>query len=156
MTKERREVRLRAGVRVRVRQDADNPHAGQEGVVLFAGEKACDVKFSEKSRGRSKWRSNQTADGLVNGPSQVEVIHESEIDTILREHLESTRRNVHLVGWLRHRRNRQSQAQAVNLVMDDGPSSQLYNSRKIKWTLGLAVAGFVVASVLFWLAGGQF
>lgn len=153
MNGERRKVRLRAGVRVRVRPDADNPHAGQEGVVLFAGEKACDVKFSDKNRRRSKGRSNQTVDGFVRGPVQVEVIHESEIDTILREYLESTRRNVDLVRWLRQRRNRPSEA--VNLIMDDGQRPRTKSRRRVMWALGLAAAGFVVASVLFWLAGGQ-
>lgn len=74
----RRTVRLKAGMRVRVRSTARSPIAGAEGIVTYVGDKLCDVKVILKRKG-----------------SRVE---ESIMDTLPKTELESVYPHVELVS----------------------------------------------------------
>lgn len=73
----RRTVRLKAGMKVRVRSTANSPIAGCEGVVTYVGDKMCDVKVVHKRR-QAK-------------------VEESTMDTLPRTELESVYPHVDLV-----------------------------------------------------------
>lgn len=82
--------RLQAGVRVRVKPEANTPYAGRQGVVLFAGDTVCDVKFLPRHRGnkRSSRRTEIDYDEADSG----------RIESVPREWLESTRAGVDLIA----------------------------------------------------------
>lgn len=80
----RRTMPLKAGTRVRVRQEADSPLAGRKGIVMYVGDGICDVKVVEKQKG-SRYS-------------------EITIETLPKEALESVRRNVDLVSMPTQRR----------------------------------------------------
>ncbi|KPV44939.1 hypothetical protein [Alicyclobacillus ferrooxydans] len=72
----RKTVRLKAGMRVRVRSTASSPIAGAEGIVTYVGDDLCDVKVI-KRRGAK--------------------VEESVMDTLPKVELESVYPHVDLV-----------------------------------------------------------
>jgi len=69
---------IRAGQRVRVKASASSEYAGREGIVMFIGDTACDVKIVDKDRGRKTYYL--------------------KMDTILRSDLEDFKGRFELAG----------------------------------------------------------
>lgn len=86
-----RKVRVRsfrAGDRVRVRETADSPYAGCEGVVVYVGNTVCDVRITVNRR-------EMVGHGRTRRKSRSETV----METLPKKDLESMRRHVELIGY---------------------------------------------------------
>lgn len=80
-------MRLKAGMRVRVRPTASSPIAGTEGIVTYVGDNLCDVQVILKRKGRGE-------------ASMMDTVRKSELESVYPHvDLVSMRTGHTGIGW---------------------------------------------------------